>query len=222
MNRILASMSRASTSSARLGIPLFALLAFGIARAEPSATQSRSVGAFNAIELAGTLEVEVAIGKPASVQLTGDADLLDKVTTTVKDGVLVIDTPHKISRRNYRMRANVTVPDLSSIALSGTGAMNVNGIANDNLAITVPGTGSVVATGSTGALRVVIEGTGQVTAKDLGAKTAVVDVAGTGQIKLRASDSLEAKISGTGAVEVHGKPARIKKSVTGTGSISMR
>jgi Putative auto-transporter adhesin, head GIN domain len=222
MKRILASMSRAVRASIGLGVPLFALLALGIAHAEPSATQSRSVGAFHAIELAGTLEVEVAIGKPASVQITGDADLLDKVTTLVKDGVLVIDTPHKIARRNYRMRANVTVPDLTSIALSGTGAMKVSGIANENLAIYVPGTGSVTAAGSTRALRVTVDGTGQITAKDLASTTAAVDVSGTGQVKLRASESLEANISGTGAIEVIGKPARIKKSVTGTGSIQVR
>jgi hypothetical protein len=175
---------------------------------------------FHAIELAGTLEAAVTIGKPASVELTGDADLLDKVITTVKSGVLVLDTRFpEHDHGNHHMKALVTVPDLSSIAISGTGSMKVTGIANESLAISLPGTGAVTVVGTTGALHVIVDGTGQVAAKDLAAKAVTVEVSGTGQATLRASQSLDATISGTGSIEVHGRPARVKKSVTGLGSI---
>ena len=65
------------------------------------------------------------------------------MTTTVKDGVLVIKTPehHRDpNRRNRHLRAVVTAPDLSSLAITGTGTLKVTGIANDRLAIDVPGT----------------------------------------------------------------------------------
>src|SRR5262249_51760856 len=101
------------------------LLALGLARAEPpdsahapQATQTRTVPGFQGIELAGVLTVEATVGKPASVTISGDADLVDKVTTTVKDGVLVINTPehHRDhNRRNRRLRAVVTAPELSSL-----------------------------------------------------------------------------------------------------------
>lgn len=198
----------------------------GLAQADPSpASQARTVPAFHGIDVAGVIAVDVAIGKPASVQVTGDADLLDKVTTTVKNGVLVIDTDRKLRRRNDRkqhLRAIVTAPDLSSFVLSGTGELTITGIANDELEISVPGTGALSARGSTGTLRVNVAGTGQITANDLASKDATIDVSGTGQVKLRASQSLEARISGTGAVDVFGNPSRIKKSVTGTGAVQMR
>jgi putative autotransporter adhesin-like protein len=210
--------------------PAFALLlALGIARAEPSdgadppqATQPRTVPAFHGIDLAGVLTIEVTVGKPASVTISGDADLVDKVTTTVKDGVLVIKTPeHRRDqhRRHRRLHAAVTAPDLSSLAITGTGTIKATGVANDRLAVDVPGTGALTVSGSTGALSVRLGGTGEVTGKDLAARDLVVDIDGTGSARLNATRSVDARITGTGSLDVHGHPSQVKKTVTGLGSV---
>jgi hypothetical protein len=203
-------------------LSLFALLlALGAANADPQASEPRSVPAFHAIELAGTMEVDVTIAKAQTVQVSGEADLLAKVTTVVKDGVLVVDTERNM-RRRHRLRVTVTVPDLSSVALSGTGEMKIAGVANQSFAISLPGTGQLSVTGSTSSLRVVVDGTGQINAKDLATKSAKVEVNGTGSAVLRVTESLEANVTGTGSIDVHGKPARVKKSVSGVGSIHIR
>jgi hypothetical protein len=203
-------------------LSLFALLlALGAANADPQASEPRSVPAFHAIELAGTMEVDVTIAKAQTVQVSGEADLLAKVTTVVKDGVLVVDTERNM-RRRHRLRVTVTVPDLSSVALSGTGEMKIAGLANQSFAISLPGTGQLSVTGSTSSLRVVVDGTGQINAKDLATKSAKVEVNGTGSAVLRVTESLEANVTGTGSIDVHGKPARVKKSVSGVGSIHIR
>jgi hypothetical protein len=210
--------------------PAFALLlALGIARAEPSdsadppqATQPRTVPAFHGIDLAGVLAIEVTVGKPASVTISGDADLVDKVTTTVKDGVLVIKTPeHRRDqhRRHRRLHAAVTAPDLSSLAITGTGTIKATGVANDRLAVDVPGTGALTVSGSTGALSVRLGGTGEVTGEDLAARDLVVDIDGTGSARLNATRSVDARITGTGSLDVHGHPSQVKKTVTGLGSV---
>lgn len=210
--------------------PAFALLfALGLARAEPpdtgdapQATQPRPVSAFHGVDLAGVLTVEVALGKPASVTITGDADLIDKVTTTVKDGVLVLDTrklPRDRHRHNSHLRAIITAPDLSSLAITGTGTVQVTGVANDRLAIDVPGTGTIKASGSTGALSVRLGGTGEVTGKDLAARDLVVDIDGTGSARLNATRSVDVRIAGTGSLDVHGHPSQVKKTVSGLGSV---
>jgi hypothetical protein len=212
-------MKRALSLSAPL------VLAFALALAAhadaPVSHEPRTVAAFHAIELAGTLEVDVTIGKPARVEVSGEADLLDKVSTTVKDGVLVLDTKPRM-RSHRHLRASIVVPDLRSITISGTGEMTVAGIANDSLAISLPGTGAITATGSTGALHVVVDGTGDVAAKGLTAKDATVEVNGTGQATLHATQSVEAKVTGTGSIDIVGNPTRVKKSVTGLGSINIR
>ena len=203
-------------------LSLFALLlALGGANADPQASEPRSVPAFQAVELAGTLEVDVTVGKAQTVQVSGEADLLAKVTTVVKDGVLVVDTERNMKRRHH-LHVSVTVPALSSVALSGTGEMKIAGIANQSFAMSLPGTGELSVTGSTSSLRVVVDGTGQISAKDLAARSAKVEVNGTGSATLRVTESLEANVTGTGSIDVHGKPARVKKSVSGVGSIHIR
>jgi hypothetical protein len=191
----------------------------GVVSADPRpASEPRTLSGFHAIDLAGTLEVEVKVGTSASVVVTGEPYLVDKVITTVKNGLLVIDTRPKLRNHNH-LRAIVTVPDLTSLAISGTGAMNVTGIASERLAINLSGTGAVTVAGSTGALHLVVDGTGEVEAGALAAKVATVEVNGTGQATLQASQSLEANISGTGSIDVTGHPAHVKKSVTGLGDI---
>ena len=203
-------------------LSLFALLlALGAASADPQGSEPRNVPAFRAVDLAGTLEVDVAVGKAQSVQVSGETDLLGKVTTVVKDGVLVIDTERNMKRRHH-LRVSVTVPDLSSVALSGTGELKITGVANESFGISLPGTGQLSVSGTTSSLRVVVDGTGQIAAKDLVAKSAKVEVNGTGSATLKVSDSLEANVTGTGSIDVHGKPARVKKSVSGVGSIHIR
>jgi Putative auto-transporter adhesin, head GIN domain len=201
--------------------PVFLALTFAAAHADPSlATEPRPVGAFHAIDVAGTLQVEVTVGKAAHVEVAGDADLVGKITATVKDGVLVLDTPRKL-RNHSHLRATVTVPALDAITISGTADMKVAGVTGDSLAISVTGTGQLDVAGTTAALSVAVAGTAQIDAGALATKDARIDVRGTGQATLRAAQSVEVKISGTGSVDVLGNPARVKKSVTGTGAVQV-
>jgi hypothetical protein len=206
-------------------IPLFALLlAYRVSHADAQlASETRNVPEFRAIDLAGTLDVEVTIGTPASVVVTGEAELLNRISTTVKNGTLVLDDKFEDHHpRNSHLSARVTVPDLTSVTLSGTGQLRVSGVANTSLAINLSGTGSLAITGSTDALRVKLNGTGDIKAKNLTAKDATISLSGTGSATLYANQSIDAKVSGTGSISVHGNPARVKKSVSGLGSIKIR
>jgi hypothetical protein len=208
----------------KLAIPvalasLAALAAPGVSNADPTiASQMRSVPAFRGIEAAGTLGVEVTLGKPISVQIRGEADLLDKVTTVVKDGILVLDTPRNL-RSGHHLHAVVTAPDVSTLLLSGTVGMAVTGVSNDHLSISLSGTGAIDLSGTTGTLQAIVDGTGQLSAKGLIAKAVSIEVTGTGQASVHATDSLQATVTGTGAIDVHGHPPHIKKNVSGVGAI---
>lgn len=220
-------MKRVSTFGLGL-VPVFALLlAFRLAHAESDdgdhsqSSQTRSVPAFRGLDVAGVVGADVTLGQAAGVTISGDADLIDKVSTQVRDGVLVVDTRElqHVHRRNMRLHATITAPDLRSLTVSGTGSIAVTGVANDQLAVSVSGTGAIKASGSTGALNVQLSGTGEVAGRDLAAKDVVVDIRGTGSARLNATRSVDARISGTGSLSVHGHPAQVRKSVTGLGSV---
>ena len=199
-------------------IPLFALLlASRLAHAD-IAKEPRSVPAFNAVDLAGVLDVEVQLGTSASVEISGEANLLDRVITKVKDGVLVISTKPKLPN-NTHLRAIVTAPDLAALTLSGVGDLRVTGIANDRLAISLTGVGALKVAGTTGNLHVGSSGTGDVSAKQLAAKSSTVMATGVGDTTLQATESLDATLTGVGDINVYGHPPQIKKSRSGVGDI---
>lgn len=204
------------------------LVAFSIlALAAHAHAEARKVGSFSAIDLQGLMEVDVEIGGALSVDVQGPADLAALVTTTVKGGTLVIDTPDDFSKKlkgrgDIDLKVVVHVPALAKVTISGTGAMDVDGIQNRQLEVAILGTGSLELEGKTDALRVSVPGTGQIKAKELVASAVELSVPGTVQAVLHASKSFEANVQGTAAVKVLGKPATVKKNVVGTAVIDVK
>lgn len=201
-----------------------ALLTAGAATADPAppaAGQAREVRAltgFTGLDLAGTLEVEARIDATTRVEVFASAALIAQVRTRVEKGVLVIETPDKLPR-NSRIRVVVSAPRLDHFELSGTGALTVTGLDAGEVEVDVEGTGQIKLAGRARSLDLELTGTGEVAAKDLTVSAAKVEISGTGSAVLTARESLVADISGTGALRVHGRPAKVRKSVSGTGSI---
>lgn len=196
-------------------------LACSHAAADPAGVVSevRKTDAFRGIDIAGTMQVEARIDAATRVEVIGEPDRLKQVFTSVKDGVLVIETKGNLNKS--RLRMVVTAPSLDMIRVSGTGELRVSGIDGRAFDVSVPGTGTVKVSGKTTALRVDIEGTGEVRTTDLIASDAKVSVQGTGNVKLHASRSLDAKIAGTGSIHVEGRPASVRKKILGTGVVNI-
>jgi hypothetical protein len=203
-------------------IPGLALLFILIraAHADPQiVTDQRTVPDFRAIEIAGTFEVDIAVGKPTRLEITGDATLVNKVTAKMRDGVLVLDLKER-RRNDEQIHVVIGTPALTSLSVTGTAKLSAVGIAGPSFNLQVPGTGQVQLSGTTDQLRLSVDGTGQVVAKQLAARDVLVDIRGTGQATIRVAQSLDARISGTGAISCASKPQRVRSSVTGTGAIN--
>jgi hypothetical protein len=196
--------------------------AFDAAHADSQiVSEPRSVPEFQGIDLAGVIDVEVAVGRQASVTISGESDLLDKVKTEVKGGVLVISTRPKLPSHSH-LKATVTAPDVTSLVLSGVGDLRASGISNDRLTLDLSGVGSLKAAGSTGSLRVSSSGTGDIAAQNLAAKSSTVMSSGVGDTKIQATQSADVTLSGVGDVTVYGHPQQLKKSRSGVGDIRVR
>ena len=98
--------------------------------------------------------------------------------------------------------------------------MNVDGIEAGTLAIRVPGSGTVTASGSADRLDVAVDGAADVELGDLVARDVTAVLGGTGHLHVHATRSLDATVSGTGTISYSGHPANVSQSVTGTGSIA--
>ena len=184
------------------------------------AMQTRDVATFNSVELAGSNNVVIRVGEQQSVVVRADDNLLDRVTTQVRSGTLVIaNTPGSMTTKSP-MSVEVDVPTLTVLTLTGSGNIVVNGIEAESLKVALPGSGTLTGSGTTTRLDVTVGGSGTVEFTQLVANDARAVVSGSGSIFVTATKSLDASVPGSGAILYAGNPQDVTKSVTGTGAIT--
>ncbi|WP_028063932.1 GIN domain-containing protein [Solirubrobacter soli] len=185
-----------------------------------AATQARSVPPFTTVDLTGANNVVVRVGARQSVVVHADENLLGRVTTSVHAGTLLIDTTPGDLNAKSPMFVVVSVPSLAGLRLDGAGNISASGIANEHLTVAMPGSGVIDATGTTRTLTLTMDGQGTALLRRLVARDANVALAGNGTIMLTATRSLNAKLSGTGAILYGGNPPHVTQSVTGSGTVN--
>ena len=89
-------------------------------------TESRTVPAFTKIELAGSPEVEVIVGKAVSLTVTADDNVLPLIDTEVKGETLEIGS-HDSYNSHVGVKVKITVPSLEGANISGSGDIHVTG-----------------------------------------------------------------------------------------------
>ena len=195
-----------------------ALAACTSATASPPTGAVRTVGTFHGLDIATVIDVDVTIGPVARVELRGPTDWVAKISTQVKDGVLRISLPSDVNHVP-KLSAVITMPGLTSVAVSGVAGVHVAKLAATTLEVAISGVGSVDLAGTADTLHVDVSGTGQLMAKDLTTSTTTLDVAGSGEATIRATKEVDANVSGVGDVTILGKPATIHKHVSGVAEI---
>jgi hypothetical protein len=184
------------------------------------AVQARYVAAFDKVELAGSNNVLIRVGEKQSVVVKADANLLDRVTTKVQSRTLVVANAPGGFTPTSPMSVEVTVPTLNALTLSGSGNIVIDGVRAESLTVTLPGSGTLTASGTATRLDVTVSGSGTVQFTRLVANDVQAVVSGSGSIFVTATTSLDASVSGSGAILYAGNPQNVTKSVTGTGAIT--
>jgi hypothetical protein len=181
-------------------------------------TETRIVSSFSRIDLAGSPDVEITSGSPASVTVSADDNIVTNIETKVSGETLRIDSKHSYNS-SLGVKVNITVPNLKGVAISGSGNIHVTGLKAGDLDAAITGSGNIVLTGSAEGLNVQITGSGNLQAGDLTAKHVAATVTGSGDATVDATEELEASIIGSGSVRYSGNPPHIRKNVTGSGDI---
>ena len=191
----------------------------GVQGSGVAATQTRAVASFSSLNLAGSNDVTVTIGRPRSVVVRADSNLINDVTTQVTGGTLVVVEVGSFTARTP-MSVEVSVPSLAALDLSGDGQISVTGINAPMLTVKISGSGLLSATGTATRVDVTLSGDGQAQLSQLVTRDARAVVTGSGLIQVTATASLDAAVPGTGAIIYSGNPPQVATSVTGTGVIT--
>ena len=198
-----------------------------------------TVDAFHGIVLEGAADVVITQAATQSVEIEAQANIAELVTTTVKGGIWTIGTGNKSYSTSKPFIVHISVPTIDQVRIEGSGDVTghgsftadkvelaIEGSGNIDLKFSakaieaaIAGSGNIDIAGECTTFKASVAGSGDVDASELSASQATADVAGSGNIDLRASESLSAEVAGSGNVSYKGKPTKVHKDVSGSGSV---
>jgi hypothetical protein len=182
-------------------------------------SENRPVSGFTGIELSGTGEVTLEQGEAESLTIEADDNVLPALTSEVEDSVLRLGTkPRTRLQTQNPIRYRVTVRDLTSVDLSGSGSISGADLELDTLRAAISGSGTMNLAGSADQQEVDVSGSGRYEAGDLSSRSVSIEISGSGRAEVAASEQLRVDISGSGTVTYSGDPA-IDQSVSGSGRL---
>lgn len=216
------------------------------ALAESPVQEERRVAGFSEVYLKASGELDITQGDSEKLLIEAPRSYLDRVTTEVRHGRLVLGYKSKpfesgsmlSFRGDVPVKFHLTVKQLDRIALSGSGDITAHALVTDTLAIDSSGAGNVLIdaltakeltvklngssdiklAGQVASQAVEIAGSGSYAARDLRSGSASVSVIGSADAVVWAVDSLAVSIAGSGDVRYHGQP-KITQSVRGSGEV---
>jgi hypothetical protein len=183
------------------------------------ASQSRALPLFQSVELAGSNLVAIHVGGKQSVVVHAESKLLDRVTTEVRSGRLVIANKPGSYTSKTPMSVEISMPSLTGLRLSGSGIISANGVDVPRIVVTLPGSGMISASGKATQLDVTVGGSGNAQLAALTARDVHAILGGSGTIFTHATSSLQASIPGSGTILYVGNPQHLTTRVTGSGVI---
>lgn len=182
-------------------------------------TESRSVTGFKAIKVDGVYDLKITAGKPYSVQVTSDDNLLPFIKTDLKNDTLLISSSRSICTKSD-LKIQVAMPELNALTSDGSADVDIAGVKNKKFSLNINGAGTIKADGETQQLEIKASGSVDIDTTRLKAKSVSVKMEGAGDAKVFATDTLHANIDGAGSVFYKGTP-KITKEISGVGEVEL-
>ena len=160
-----------------------------------------------------------ASGTPRVI-VRGPADLIDRVR--FQDGELKMQWKLFGDNENNGERLDVTITgvELRQVGLAGRVDMDMGEIHQDELQLSIAGSGRFDASGSADNLSLHVAGSGDYRLGKLAARSVRVDIAGSGHVDTTSPQSARVSIVGSGEVHFVAMPADISTNIIGSGRIS--
>lgn len=207
-----------------------------------SVTEVFQLDQFHTIKLNIPAKVKLLQGNTQKVVVSGQKNILDLINKEVKNEAWKIEFDAKKVYNYDQVEIEITLPDLAGVSLSGSGKIvtmdkfqtnddfkvSISGSGKADLHIeaatidcSIAGSGRVLLTGATNELDINTTGSGDLEAYELTSKHCSISTAGSGDVRVQVSESLNASLVGSGDVTYVGSP-KVKVSMAGSGKVRPR
>ena len=206
-------------------------------------SEKRETSSYDKIAVIGFFDVELVSGKEGNITIKGEENLIPHIKIEVVNQELKIST----DKNKYISTSNgkniiITVPfeninqvsltgsgDISTkntiesgsftVKLTGSGDLTLNVECKD-LDVNLNGSGDIILTGKTESITSTLDGSGDIKASAMKSKNATVTVSGSGDNSVFCSESIYARILGSGDIKYGGNPLKIDTKINGSGDIT--
>jgi hypothetical protein len=189
-------------------------------------TQERKVSPFTQLEISGVGDVTIKQGEKEIVSITTDENIQQYIETVNDGNKLTVgtnlsgqDNKHT-SISSTELKIEITVKDINSLLISGTGNVKTTGLNISNLVCRSSGTGNLDFDFTCTKLTLKVSGAGNVSLKGK-AEDAVISMSGAGNLKAFdfAAKKLSANMSGMGNAELNAE-AELSIDASGMGNVT--
>jgi putative autotransporter adhesin-like protein len=182
--------------------------------------QKRDVASFTSISAEGAFTIEVTCQKNQSLEVEGDDNVLEYVTTEVSSNILRLKNTKNYST-SEPVKFRISVPNLEGLSVNGAGHVDIKGMNNDKFEIDTNGAATIVVAGTTKLIDVGANGAGKIDAENLHAARGVVESKGVVRVDLDVTNQLDVTVSGPSTVTYKGDPV-VNKTIHGPGKVERR
>lgn len=204
-------------------------------------TEKRTTASYDEINVSGFFDVVLVSGKEGAISIQAEENILRYIKVEVEGNVLKIYTEKNVNiSTNKNIILTVPFEQISFVSLSGSGDIiskntivsptfkaKLSGsgdltldVKSSDFEVNLSGSGDVVLTGNSDNFVSKTSGSGDVDATNLSTKNANLTISGSGDMKVNCTESLFARVSGSGDIEYKGDPKSKDTKVSGSGEIS--
>ncbi len=205
------------------------------------ASQDYDLDGFTGVEAMSAFAVEIVPSDQYEVKVTANENVLDHVEVQVEGDVLKFSLPSGYTFTNIRLTAEVGMPELALVKLSGasratlkgkwkterfearlSGASNMKGdVTADEMLLNVSGSSRIELDGAAARLEAESSGASALELGGLEAVAAQINLSGASRGTLDVTDRLDAHLSGASRLEYGGSPV-VNSDVSGGSTLRKR
>lgn len=186
-------------------------MALPVSSALADVSEDRDLEAFSKVEFEGLMEVNIKVGDTQSFTITANKEkYLESVSTRVRNGVLRVDMDVDNGFfsffKDVEVTLDITVTSLEYVEMDGMGNIDIEGVDSEEFELVMDGLGTANIEGRCGSARMVLDGMGDLNARDFECERVRIMLDGMGDAEVYASEYVNVNLDGFGNVEVYGDP----------------
>jgi hypothetical protein len=202
----------------------------------------RPLGTFSKLRIDGSIDVDAHPGPHPGATVHASPRIEPLIETVVEGDTLIVRMKHGanvITLGHDDTRVDVEFAQLSGTQQHGSGDLHIHGLNAPRLdsfiagsgdlklegaqlgsfALRIDGSGDVAVDGKADDAKFTIDGSGDIVADRLVARRVQVDIRGSGDARVNATETLAANVAGSGDVTFSGHPHDVSRNVAGSGGV---